>query len=223
MYIGEVTFSDLPASISNSEVEVKIMDGSTAQTKVIVLELTSGNVAPYRWQYTYWNGGSNVSGWIGFQQQLTAGTNISINGNTISATDTTYSVMTGASAGTDGASGLAPKPLAGDEGKYLKGNGTWADAPVTSVNGSTGAVVISPADIGAATMTVPATMPVLAVNDWSSNTQTVSVTGVTASNTVMFAAKYDRDTALASKVTAFVSVLSILTMPVMIAIAQMLK
>lgn len=42
----------------------------------------------------------------------------------------------------------------------------------------------------------------------------------TANNTVMFAAKYDRDAALASKVTAFISVLSILTMPVMIALAM---
>lgn len=42
----------------------------------------------------------------------------------------------------------------------------------------------------------------------------------TANNTVMFAAKYGRDTALASKVTAFISVLSIVTMPVMIALAQ---
>ena len=47
----------------------------------------------------------------------------------------------------------------------------------------------------------------------------LSASAPTASNTVMFAAKYDRDTAVASKVTAFVSVLSILTMPVMIAIA----
>ena len=50
----------------------------------------------------------------------------------------------------------------------------------------------------------------------------LSASAPTASNTVMFAAKYDRDTAVASKVTAFVSVLSILTMAVMIAIAQML-
>lgn len=50
----------------------------------------------------------------------------------------------------------------------------------------------------------------------------LSASAPTASNTVMFAAKYDRDTALASKVTAFISVLSILTMPVMIAIAQLL-
>ncbi len=48
----------------------------------------------------------------------------------------------------------------------------------------------------------------------------LSSSSPTASNTVMFSAKYGRDTALASKVTSLVSVLSILTMPVMIAIAQ---
>lgn len=51
----------------------------------------------------------------------------------------------------------------------------------------------------------------------------LSASAPTASNTVMFAAKYNRDTALASKVTAFISVLSILTMPVMIALAQQLQ
>lgn len=51
----------------------------------------------------------------------------------------------------------------------------------------------------------------------------LSASAPTASNTVMFAAKYNRDTALASKVTAFISVLSILTMPVMIALAQELQ
>ena len=51
----------------------------------------------------------------------------------------------------------------------------------------------------------------------------LSASAPTASNTVMFAAKYDRDTGVASKVTSFVSVLSIITMPVMIAIAQSIQ
>lgn len=67
-YLGEVTFSDLPASMANAEVVVEIMDGTTAADKVIVLTCTSGNQAPYMWKYTYWNNGSNVSGWIGFTQ-----------------------------------------------------------------------------------------------------------------------------------------------------------
>lgn len=37
--------------------------------------------------------------------------------------------MTGATANADGAHGLVPQPLAGDELKFLKGNGTWADVP----------------------------------------------------------------------------------------------
>ena len=37
--------------------------------------------------------------------------------------------MTGATASADGAHGLVPQPLIGDEDKFLKGNGTWADVP----------------------------------------------------------------------------------------------
>ncbi len=41
-----------------------------------------------------------------------------------------------------------------------------------------------------------------------------------ANNTVMFSAKYDRDTGLASQTVASVSLISILTMPVLIALSQ---
>lgn len=60
------------------------------------------------------------------QDKLTAGTNVQITGTTISATDTTYTHFTGATASTDGAQGLVPGPLAGDQDKYLKADGTWA-------------------------------------------------------------------------------------------------
>lgn len=36
--------------------------------------------------------------------------------------------MIGATADTDGAEGLVPAPKAGDEGKFLRGDGTWAEA-----------------------------------------------------------------------------------------------
>lgn len=65
-YLGEVTFSDLPASMANGEVVVEIMDGTTSSNKVIKLTCSSGNTTPYMWQYTYWNGGTDVSGWQGF-------------------------------------------------------------------------------------------------------------------------------------------------------------
>jgi len=54
-----------------------------------------------------------------------AGSNITISGTTISAVDTTYSAFSGATSQSDGSSGLVTKPLAGDEGKYLAGDGTW--------------------------------------------------------------------------------------------------
>ena len=50
----------------------------------------------------------------------------------------------------------------------------------------------------------------------------VFISAPTATNTVMFAAKYDKDTALASQVCGFSTLLSILTMPVCVAIAVML-
>ena len=34
--------------------------------------------------------------------------------------------MTGATASADGSHGLVPRPLAGDEAKFLRGDGTWA-------------------------------------------------------------------------------------------------
>lgn len=64
-YLGEVTFSDLPFN-GNGEIVVQIINGTGTSNKVIHLILTSGNVAPYRWEYTYWNNGSNVSGWIAY-------------------------------------------------------------------------------------------------------------------------------------------------------------
>lgn len=56
----------------------------------------------------------------------TAGTNIQINGSTISATDTTYSDFVGTDGITDGDNGLVPAPITSDVDKYLKSDGTWA-------------------------------------------------------------------------------------------------
>lgn len=70
------------------------------------------------------------------QRKLTAGTNITINGNTISATDTTYSNFVGTDGTVAGAAGLVPAPAVADDGKYLKSDGTWA-----TVQGGGGASV----------------------------------------------------------------------------------
>lgn len=56
----------------------------------------------------------------------TAGSNVQISPeNVISATDTTYTHFTGATASADGTAGLVPAPVAGDDTKFLSGDGTW--------------------------------------------------------------------------------------------------
>ena len=91
-FLGEVTYTDLPASLNNAEIKIEILDGSLEETKVIHAVITSGNQEPYRWEYTSWNGGKSNSGWKSWQLPLTAGTGISIdNNNVISATSTSNS------------------------------------------------------------------------------------------------------------------------------------
>lgn len=62
------------------------------------------------------------------QNTLTAGSNIQINNDTISATDTTYSDFTGTDGSTAGTAGLVPAPATADADKFLKADGTWAEA-----------------------------------------------------------------------------------------------
>lgn len=56
----------------------------------------------------------------------TAGANVQISPeNVISATDTTYTHFTGATSSADGTAGLVPAPTTSDPDKFLKGDGTW--------------------------------------------------------------------------------------------------
>lgn len=49
----------------------------------------------------------------------------------------------------------------------------------------------------------------------------IQASAPSANNTVMFSAKYGKDTAIASKTVAFISFASVITMPVMIALSQL--
>lgn len=69
-YLGGLSCSDLPF-VGNADAVVEIISGTVIGTKVIKVTLTSGNRAPYHWEYTYWNDGNSTSGWIGFQPQIT--------------------------------------------------------------------------------------------------------------------------------------------------------
>ena len=54
--------------------------------------------------------------------------------------------MTGATSGANGTHGLVPAPVAGAQGKYLRGDGTWQTPPNTTygiANASTAGLVKS--------------------------------------------------------------------------------
>lgn len=50
------------------------------------------------------------------------------------AVEDVIGIMQGATAQADGAAGLVPVPTAGDENKFLKGDGTWATLPSGTIN-----------------------------------------------------------------------------------------
>lgn len=73
-YLGTGKWSDKPSGLANGDVKVEILAGPS-NTKAIHLTMTNSSVAPYHWEYTYWNNGSE-SGWRGFQPELKSGTTI---------------------------------------------------------------------------------------------------------------------------------------------------
>ena len=62
VYLGDVRLTDMPFA-GNAELVISVIGGSVSQ-KVVLATLTSGNVAPYHWEYTYWNG--TGTGWKSF-------------------------------------------------------------------------------------------------------------------------------------------------------------
>lgn len=75
------------------------------------------------------------------QPKLTAGTNVTITGTTISATDTTYSDFTGTDGQTAGVAGLVPAPATTDEGKFLSAGGAWGTPTDTTYTAGAGLVL----------------------------------------------------------------------------------
>lgn len=60
---------------------------------------------------------------------------------TIALTDTTYSAFSGATSSAAGSSGLVPAPAAGDNTKFLAGDGTWQTATAGSIDKITNAEI----------------------------------------------------------------------------------
>lgn len=210
-YLGEVTLSDLPASMANGEVVVEIMKGTTALDKVIVLSLKSGNVSPYAWQYVYWNNGSNVSGWKTWQEPLVSGTNIkTINNTSIlgsgNITTEAIQVSTMPTAGVDEL-GKVYQFIGTTDANYTNGyfykcvsdggnpaTYSWEQVdvqpavdPLPSQSGNSGKFLTTNGTTASWTdiTSTPATTPTLVAANWSANSQTINVTGVTANNVVL--------------------------------------
>ena len=74
---------------------------------------------------------------------LVGGANVTLSESngavTIAAVDTTYDEFTGATSGDNGAAGLVTAPVAGDNTKFLRGDGTWADPANTEYDDFDGA------------------------------------------------------------------------------------
>ena len=102
-YLGGAKWSDMPAGLSNCDVVVEILQGASASVKVMHLTITSGAIAPYHWEYTWWSG-SSPNGWIAFQTELDSGETIkTINNQSVlgSGNITTQTVTVADAGGSD--------------------------------------------------------------------------------------------------------------------------
>lgn len=90
-YIGTLKCSDIPiptiGNVKQGDATVKII-GQGQSSKIITIELSSSSTYPYKWEYSYHSGHTDV-GWIGFQPELPDQTNnngkfLTTNGTTMS-------------------------------------------------------------------------------------------------------------------------------------------
>lgn len=116
-------------TITGEKVFSGIMNYSAGKTYILA---GNGGTKLGYWSYDI-DGQSNIT-----LQTMTASTRninfktnnggkVTYNGSEIAKVSDLPGVMTGASAGDAGTSGLVPAPAAGDQAKFLQGDGTWAN------------------------------------------------------------------------------------------------
>jgi hypothetical protein len=119
--------------------------------------------------------GPMTNDWVTIAVESNSGTNNL--SDLVTSTNLLFSLtnlMVGATTGADGLSGLVPQPLAGDEVKWLRGDGTWASG---GGGGGSGMVTNETLVVAGAGATVtPST-------DGTTNIFTVSVSASGAGNT----------------------------------------
>ena len=98
----------------------------------------------------------------------------------LSSTIVSVSSMTGATSSAAGTSGLVPAPAAGDEAKFLRGDGTWVGSTSAAVWGSLTGTLSDQTDLQNALNAKQATLTAGVGTDITSNT--ISVIGVKDQN-----------------------------------------
>ena len=91
-------------------------------------------------QIGYTNSGANVAVQLSSEKAYVALTKSAVTsalGYTPPTTNTTYSVFTGATSEANGSTGLVPQPTAGNQGKYLRADGSWATPTNTTYSVAT--------------------------------------------------------------------------------------
>ena len=96
-------------------------------------------------------------------------------------------VFVGATASTDGQVGLVTRPMAGDEGKYLKGDGTWATVEEVTIGdtGTPSSTVVSYQRVGinGVYTTIKGTMYML-ISNTSSASYVFTNSNITADSSI---------------------------------------
>lgn len=128
-----VSCDDFDTLISGVTIFVKFTYSNTAANPKLNVNDTGaifikryGNTAPGTDAASSWNEGSVVAfTYDGIFWQMVGWMNTDTNTNT-------WTALKGATATAAGTAGYAPQPKAGDNTKYLKGDGTWSDITATS-------------------------------------------------------------------------------------------
>lgn len=118
-FMAYVNNAASPTNVEFQYVRSQSSKTDSQQTdQVFVYTLT--NASGGTWSVASRNMGPKIVAGTGMTSTFTTGANATI---TLNA-----SAMTGATSGAAGTAGTVPAPAAGDEGKFLKGDGTWATA-----------------------------------------------------------------------------------------------
>ena len=116
------------ALVTGAEITVKFTVTNTASSPTLNVNGTGAKAIYYR-------GSAIDAGYLAINRTYTFrynGTQYELVGDINIDTNTTYSNMTGATAGAAGKTGLVPAPAAGKQNQFLRGDGTWQDAGATT-------------------------------------------------------------------------------------------